>query len=673
MRLNANTRKGYERNIARFAEWLKDNYPNCYDEQATTPIFKVILPLSEVAVSEYLASKYTEEDGFKSVSLMESIRSAINHLYRERGHTMELEVRGAMDSYVKGYRRRMAKAKEEGQAPMIEGKDPLSVRGYRLLCEKALHFGPRSKVGGGAHLYLTMQWNLMARSSNIAALLYQHFSWENDSLVIRIPRHKGDQEGRKAMLRHVYANSEDPTVCPVTALGIHILCNPYRVDGDQRVFHQYSIKRDFSYWLVNTLKTLSDVENDVIGSTPEDIGTHSVRKGVATYISSLPGTVTMVALFLRMGWSLGNVASRYLFEGEGGQDQMIGRLATLLPPDVRIATLPPHFASEECLGNIAKILPYYHQYPAGFKKCIPFLLASVIYHSDRLKEIFPPQHVLFSSDLFADGHVDRLKNHILKSLMYCKETGMTASGVPTHIASTEEIHQLRNEIQALTEDNNNRMSDLKDTLPLLVATEVLNNCSVNGAVGVTATQLAGVEDSIKEHISTLLSAGHTNSSGSPTPDTNSTHLSGVYPLYSWGGKWRRLPATFVFPRCGTKTLWDLWFKGNLAEAYPPFCKLDCGDIHARVDKNRLRKAQGLISYMMDRAIVMKEIPSMEYISACRYVLQLPVTERDGIFNRVFPIIIGELKCDASNIFTSVYNSLCLMRASVESETNPNTK
>ena len=69
----------------------------------------------------------------------------------------------------------------------------------------------------------------------------------------------------KPMPRHVYANPCEPAICPITALGIHVLCNPYRADGDQRVFTQLQIKRDFSHWLMKTLNALTDVERDAIG------------------------------------------------------------------------------------------------------------------------------------------------------------------------------------------------------------------------------------------------------------------------------------------------------------------------------------------------------------------------------------------------------------------------
>jgi hypothetical protein len=48
------------------------------------------------------------------------------------------------------------------------------------------------------------------------------------------------------------------------------------------------------------------------------IGTHSFRKGIATFLSSVPGGPSAIAIYLRAGWSLRAVQQRYIFEGEGG-------------------------------------------------------------------------------------------------------------------------------------------------------------------------------------------------------------------------------------------------------------------------------------------------------------------------------------------------------------------
>jgi len=70
----------------------------------------------------------------------------------------------------------------------------------------------------------------MARTASIATCLYDHITWNGDCLVIHLPRHKGDPEGLRSYPKHIYANSADPLLCPVLALGLHVVSTSFRED-----------------------------------------------------------------------------------------------------------------------------------------------------------------------------------------------------------------------------------------------------------------------------------------------------------------------------------------------------------------------------------------------------------------------------------------------------------
>ncbi len=59
------------------------------------------------------------------------------------------------------------------------------------------------------------------------------------------------------------------------------------------------------------------------------MGTHSIRKGAATYLLSLIDGPSAVMVYLRAGWSLGNVPDRYIVGG-AGEDFLVGRFISLL-------------------------------------------------------------------------------------------------------------------------------------------------------------------------------------------------------------------------------------------------------------------------------------------------------------------------------------------------------
>ena len=65
---------------------------------------------------------------------------------------------------------------------------------------------------------------------------------------------------------------------------------------------------------------------------PDELGTHSVRKGAATYCCAgvHPGP-PIVSVCLRAGWKIGRVKERYL-KYENAGDELVGSSLTGIPP-----------------------------------------------------------------------------------------------------------------------------------------------------------------------------------------------------------------------------------------------------------------------------------------------------------------------------------------------------
>jgi hypothetical protein len=96
-----------------------------------------------------------------------------------------------------------------------------------------------------------------------------------------------------------------------------------------------SAEQRFSEWMAATLRAYGDDIEIAGGLSADEYGTHSLRKGVATFLTGLLGGPSTLALFQRTGWSTG-VQQRYLFEG--GQDQYAG--VALLYCRRTLSTLP---------------------------------------------------------------------------------------------------------------------------------------------------------------------------------------------------------------------------------------------------------------------------------------------------------------------------------------------
>jgi hypothetical protein len=104
----------------------------------------------------------------------------------------------------------------------------------------------------------------------------------------------------------------------VTSMAIHFFSGGWRREGSKRLLFQGTANESrFSKWLRELVKEFKD-HLEVIGLLSFEIGTHSFGKGVATFASSCPGGPSTVCIFLRAGWSLGAVTSRYIFAGHGG-------------------------------------------------------------------------------------------------------------------------------------------------------------------------------------------------------------------------------------------------------------------------------------------------------------------------------------------------------------------
>ena len=75
-------------------------------------------------------------------------------------------------------------------------------------------------------------------------------------------------------------------------------------------------------------------DNQDLGASKEDLGSHSNRKGAASYLCGLSVNLSAVNIFLQAGWSVGAVQDRYIFSGPGG-DQIVGRANAGLDPNSR--------------------------------------------------------------------------------------------------------------------------------------------------------------------------------------------------------------------------------------------------------------------------------------------------------------------------------------------------
>ena len=364
--------------------------------------------------------------------------------YKEAKLIIAPHIDQGLETLLKGYRRRVADLKLAGKMSIFEGKQHLTYDGYRLIARTLFKTEPFNTMLF-AWPFIVLQWNLIARSATVGGLLMEHIGWEGDALLISTPKSKADQEGVKCFARHLYANPINPTICPVLALAVSVFARCIRHDSTQaaetterpsfRIFDGASNETRFSEVLARCIASLPENEQSRLGGEKKELGTHSIRKGAASFCAGMISGPSMVQVFLRAGWSLGNVQDRYLFAGAGG-DQLTGRALFGLPfNESAFASLAPHFTADG-LAQVPwlTVLPIYPRLPETFKRALPYLLASICYHEPWLRVTLPAHHPLFNTHLFASGQVDALKRCIVDGCSRCALTGMVATDIPPHLS-----------------------------------------------------------------------------------------------------------------------------------------------------------------------------------------------------------------------------------------------
>ena len=442
--------------------------------------------------------------------------SAVKDFYRQHRKTVvNEEVQMCMSDVIGSYKKCIASLRRKGLIKCSEGKRPLLFQGLVMLCSLLLIQVPtqRGQSSWGTYsfgwAFLTVMWSLMSRSDSIDQLTFHHFEWDGDCMKITEQSTKSDQGGEKIFGKHMYANPNNPTVCPILALAVALFMRPQT--GSMQVFIGTNGKDRFGNLLHVMLAALDPTQLATLGCQIDDVGLHSARKGSASHCLGQPGGPNICAVFLRMNHSLGALRDRYIHEGEGA-DALCGRMVVGLDfNSISFAVLPPHFntATSALLTDEfwRTILPNFDSLPTPFKSCLPYLLASVLYHEDFLRSKFPAAHSLWSAPVFANNPMyDQLKRGLLLGVGYCEDTHMSATGIPPHLAIAKQVNDMIEQFKGCRKEIDELKQLITGDLPRLVGDYIRGNFHVEGDalnVGDLDRRDAGLKTYILELINGL--------------------------------------------------------------------------------------------------------------------------------------------------------------------------
>ena len=193
--------------------------------------------------------KMLENGGHPAASTMGSFKSALAWSYLEAKIKISDELNAEIDLFITGYKKEVARLKQQGEMTAFEGKQALTFSGYVMLSDQFLHLFPESSQRGNhrgpngaavtwtmgifAWAFLILQWNFIARSVSMGAIMLAHLSWKEDHLTITTPRTKTDQSAENAFPKSIFANPLQPIICPILALAVSIFSRLYLPSGIQ--------------------------------------------------------------------------------------------------------------------------------------------------------------------------------------------------------------------------------------------------------------------------------------------------------------------------------------------------------------------------------------------------------------------------------------------------------
>lgn len=163
-----------------------------------------------------------------SPSCMQGYKSALIWLYLEKDHPWPPDIDSWVQTFIRGYKKTVAEKKATGVMSLKEGKSNLAFTGYNAICKEFMERTPSGRKHSWAQgifgwAFMTLSWNLMARSDSVRKIMLQHVDWKNDCMTITFAKHKGDLTGEGlGNEKHVYANPLNPKICPILALAVLI-------------------------------------------------------------------------------------------------------------------------------------------------------------------------------------------------------------------------------------------------------------------------------------------------------------------------------------------------------------------------------------------------------------------------------------------------------------------
>jgi len=406
-----------------------------------------------------------------------------------------------------------------------------------------------------SHAVFTTMWNLMSRVGNAVSICKSHLQWSEDALLIFFAHEKTDQtQSKPGDPRHIYANPYQPSICPILSLGIFFLVTDVSSSRSNFVFPGDSQYGRFQKSLMTRY-----ADENFLGHSLDSFGTHSIRKGAATYASSgSTACPSYAAIANRAGWTMG-VSSLYIQYQSAG-DQYVGRtVCGLNSLDPSFAVLPPCFKQDVDPSLIHSILKTcfsrFDDVTPELRKVLTMTTASVIYHMQWLSDNLPPDHCLFSTALFSSDFGEPLSD-LVECHTWRPGDIIKATGIPPHVSITLHTIALTEAVSSLPERVSRSAQEFIDSQP---------------DRPLSAERVGSIVREACDRLFERLQHAHERQQEPQQQRRDSANRARVPLLQLYvtkNGKFSKLPPDFRLPRGNLKTAWEHYCCSDEARGIP---------------------------------------------------------------------------------------------------------
>jgi hypothetical protein len=170
-----------------------------------------------------------------------------------------------------------------------------------------LEWGTMEGIFGA--LFVVLTWNLVCHGNNTAQIQFSHLKWNVfDALTVNFKHTKMDQQQKK---RYLFSNTLEYYIDLPFLMGLYLSsCFSFDWTRGQWLFPggSKSQARRISNILTQVLKEHEQEFLNMGYDSILDIGIHLIRKGVVSFLASLPCGPSPAAICCHQGgWTMGQV------------------------------------------------------------------------------------------------------------------------------------------------------------------------------------------------------------------------------------------------------------------------------------------------------------------------------------------------------------------------------